>query len=949
MSYDFKRKKSLIAVLCLIISTVIVTVLFVPIRTLKKDAFAKDDVVKVGYYENEVFQEGASEDAVKNGYAYEYYRKLSEYTGWKYEYVYGEYGELYQKLLDGEIDLLAGLAWKEERKGLIGYPDAAMGNETYNLVKHSEDSDITAEPKTLTGKKIGVLDSAMVGVLDEYLNSRDVKANVITYSGYETLFAAFDNHEIDVLAAEGDGAYGRENTEVIGSFGSSEYYLCVSIKRPDLLKELNMAQAQLSVDEPDYINTLRTKYYPVSVSGMAFSTAEQEWLNTHDSLCVGYLKNYLPYCDTDKNGNVTGLLKDVIPKILSGLGREDIKVTYKGYESYDEMIDDVNAGIIDVAFPVGGGLYYSEENGIYQSKPVITSATNLVYRGDFDDDKVKSFAVNKNNRMQFYYVKTYYPDSEIIFYSSTDECLEAVKNNEVGCTTLNGMRANDILKNSKYRKLSFIQSNHSDERCFGVKIGNEGLNKLINRGINIMGDDYAINIAYKYTDALYKHTVMDVIKDNIWLFLFIIIVFASIVIIFVIRDSNKTKKNQKALSEALVEAENANRAKTIFLNNMSHDIRTPMNAIVGFTGLAVSHIDNKEKVRDYLGKITVSSQHLLSLINDVLDMSRIESGKVKIENSDVNLLELINDLEKMVYADIAAKKQKFEISIEGIKNEWVMTDKLRLNQVLLNIVSNAIKFTPENGIINLSVMEKESHTEGYADFIFRIKDNGIGMSKEFQKTIFDAFTREQSSTVSGIQGTGLGMSITKNIIDMMGGTISVNSKEGEGTEFIVELGFCIGSKKEATLVVESEDGDLGEKSADEADFSGKSVLLVEDNEMNRLIAIEILKSFGLKIDIAIDGIEAVEKIKAEPADKYDVILMDIQMPRMDGYEAAREIRNLDDRKKSSIPIVAVTANVFEEDKKNAIEVGMNGHLAKPYDIPKMIETLNRLFYKKDVV
>ena len=529
------------------------------------------------------------------------------------------------------------------------------------------------------------------------------------------------------------------------------------------------------------------------------------------------------------------------------------------------------------------------------------------------------------------------------------------------------------------------------------------------------------------------------------------------------------RAQRDALADALVTAEHANRAKTTFLNNMSHDIRTPMNAIVGFTALAASHLDNRELVEDYLGKITVSSQHLLSLINDVLDMSRIESGKMTLDESEVHLPDLIHDLRTIIHANVNAKQLKLSIDTKDVINEDIITDRLRLNQVFLNILSNAIKFTPNGGTIAFHVTEKASPIPGHAVFEFRIKDSGIGMSKEFQKTIFEAFTREKTSTVSGIQGTGLGMAITKSIVDMMGGTISVSSEEGEGTEFIVTLPCRINTSLASgadvpelqglrTLVVDDDTDNclsvcamlrkigmrpdwtssgreavirtkeameqadpfsayiidwqmpdmngvevvrrirrvIGENApiviltaydwsdieeeareagvtafcakplflselkrvlsspflsgkketpaqeSEKADFTGKKILLAEDNEMNQMIAQAILTEAGFTLDLAGTGEEALMLMKEAPAGTYDVILMDIQMPVMDGYEAARLIRGLDDREKAEIPIIAVTANAFEEDRKLALEAGMNGHLAKPYDIPKMMETLSQL-------
>ena len=1049
--------------------------------------------VRVGYYENEVFQEGAREGAVKTGYAYEYYCKLSEYTGWRYEYVYGDFSDLYQMLLDGEIDLLAGLAWREDRAELIGYPDVEMGNESYYLVKHDTDENITAESDTLNECTIGVLDSAMVGVLNQYLDDHHVNAEVVTYSDYTQLFSAFDNHQVDVLAAESDGAHGRDHSEVLGIFGASDYYLCVNINRPDLLAELNTAQTLLAVEEPNYLNSLRAKYYSVSVTARAFSQSEREWMNSHTSLNVGYLDNYLPYSDTNDQGEVTGIVKDIIPDILDTLGMKDITVNYCGYKSYDDMIQGISTGQIDVAFPVGGGLYYSEENGIYQSNAVSSSPAELVYKGEFNEDTTKHFAVNENNRMQYYFVKSNYPDAEITFYPSSEDCLNAVLSGKAGCATLNGLRANDILRNRQYEDLSLYQTSYNDARCFGIEIGDEGLLKLLNRGVNILGSDYAQNISYRYTGGLYSYDFIDVLRENTALFGVIILAIIALVVFLLVRDIKHSKKeirekeaarleleeknkelaeSQKALSDALAVAEHANHAKTTFLNNMSHDIRTPMNAIVGFTALAASHIDNKEQVQDYLGKISVSSQHLLSLINDVLDMSRIESGRVTIEETDVHLPDVIHDLRTIIQSNIASKQLELFIDTQDVMHEDIITDKLRLNQILLNILSNAIKFTPAGGTISFRVIEKPSPVDNLANFEFRIKDNGIGMSEEFQKTVFEAFTREKTSTVSGIQGTGLGMAITKNIVDMMGGVITVHSTEGKGSEFIVELpckistvpikieplpelkglralvadddtntclSVCsmlreigmrpdwtnygkeavirakealnqadefrvyiidwlmpdlngietvrrirkvIGDNTPIIILTAYDWADISDEAkeagvtafcskplfmselrnvlaqpfmaaedtrsenknepAEMPDFTGKRVLLAEDNEMNQMIAEAILTESGFIVEIACDGIEAVEKMKTAPAGYYDIILMDIQMPKMDGYEAAKQIRALDDKKKANTPIVAVTANAFEEDRQTALEAGMNGHLAKPYDIPAIMETLTEL-------
>lgn len=530
-----RRALSLLCALALLLS----------VLPLHAAAASEAKVVRVGYYENEVFQEGAGEGKIRTGYAYEYYQKLSEYTGWRYQYVYDSYSRLYEMLLDGSIDVLAGLARTPERESLIGYPDSPMGSETYSLVKHSSDASITADPATLEGKSIGVLDSAISGVLRDYLKKNQVTATISTFGDYQDLFDAFDQKKLDVLAAEGDGAYGRDGAEVVCPFGSSDYYLCVCRYRQDLLQELNSAQTQLSVEEPNYICTLKGKYYRQSISSRALTAQEQEWLSSHQRLTVGYLKNYLPYSDCDKNGNVIGLVRDLVFKLLSDTGITGLDVVFVGYESYQEMIDDMGRGSIDVAFPVGGGLYYSEENGIYQSTPVISPTVELVYRGEYSEELTTHFAVNKNNQMQAYYILTHFPDARISYYESTDECLNAVRSGQVNCTVLDELRSHSILRSSNYAALTQRLLSSRDDRCFGVEIGNEGLLKLLNRCISVVGEDYASNLTYHYVDALYRPNLTDIVSTHWQVFTFLGLFMAGVIISFLVRDSMLSSSSRR--------------------------------------------------------------------------------------------------------------------------------------------------------------------------------------------------------------------------------------------------------------------------------------------------------------------------------------------------------------------------------------------------------------------
>ena len=518
--------------------------------------------------------------------------------------------------------------------------------------------------------------------------------------------------------------------------------------------------------------------------------------------------------------------------------------------------------------------------------------------------------------------------------SSTGTLLVAEDNRVAASNdpTLIGM---NIFENE--RLMSIRRSGHADKliRVYAPK----GIEQCY--GMYSHGQDYYL-YAYVPARQVYTLTVMNLVITLVMYILILALVQVfrwNSAKDFFMQQEHSEQEYRKSLEQknvalqlAVQRETKANLAKREFLFNMSHDIRTPMNAIIGFTALAQTHIDDRGQVEDYLKKISVSSQHLLSLINDVLDMSRIESGKVTLEAKPVHLPELVHELRDIIQAVVSKKDLSLTLDTVGVENEDIIADPLRLEQILINVLANAVKFTPDGGQISLWIVQKDTAPAGYADFEFHIKDNGIGMSEEFQKHIFEQFARERTSTVSKIQGTGLGMAITKSLVDMMGGRITVKSGQGKGSEFTISLRFPIGEAKTGQTP----------PAAKASAFTGKKLLVVEDNELNLEIASTLLKEAGFAVDTAENGKIAVEKVEAASADRYDLILMDIQMPEMDGYEATRRIRALLDAKKAALPIVAMTANAFEDDRKNALHAGMNGHIAKPLDIQKLFQVLSEL-------
>lgn len=899
------------------------------------------ETVKVGYYFSNNFQEGMDDRSPKSGYSYEYLQKLASYTGWKYEYVYGEWDELFEKLKDGEIDLMAGVAYSEDRVDQIGYPDSEMLNETFYIYKDTDDSSMQCgDIASYSGKKIGTLkgDQRMTAALEQWKARHRADIEIEYYSDFTECARVFNEQQIDGFVSADNVVSSYSGITPVEKIGKQLFYLCTAKEREDLLSELNMAMSIMNERDAVEVDELRNKYYTETTVSAFLSQQEQQWMKEHAQITVGYLADYLPYCDKAEDGSATGLVSDIVPDLFDALsGDYDPEIIYRCFDDQQEMLDCLKNGEVDFVMPVSDGKWYAEQEEFVQSSAVVAFPIALVYREPYDNEVTSRIAVNQNNLRQYWYTLANYPDAEIVMYDGIEACIDAVNSGEADSTLLSALRVSQLLNGEK--KLNIITLSDSEKLCFGVAAGNKALLQILNHGLSILGESYGLNHTYRYLDTVVTYTLTDVIQDHVWLFIGLLTVLLILIVTYFIHREQEQKKaaqhelkQKELLEKALCAAKQASVAKKVFLQNMSHDIRTPMNAVLGFTNLAIQAGGDTEKTQDYLSKIKISGNHLLGIVNEVLEISRIESGQTKLDESVWSIADIVKETDIIIRDQALAKKQEFSIDIWQVQDMYIYCDKLRVKEILVNLLGNAVKYTQTGGSISLRIIQKPCEKENFGNYEIHVKDNGCGMSEEFLQKIFEPFERQANSTISGIQGTGLGMTIIKGFVDAMGGTIDIKSEENKGTEIIVRL---------CQRIAEAPEKSEEQKtiSCSPELFAGKRVLLVEDNSMNREIATAILEEAGFKVDTAENGAIAVEKVTYYPEGFYDVILMDIQMPVMDGYTATRKIRSLENKAIAKIPIIAVSANAFDEDRQTSLEAGMNGHLAKPIVVDELLEVL----------
>ena len=912
-------------------------------------------------------------DGGRSGYGYEYEQAVASYTGWDYIYVEDDWTTLFAKLESGQIDIMSALSYTDERAEHMLFSDLPMGEERYYLYVNLEDSGISATKlSSLNGKRIAVMTQTVQYIQycdwEKKNNITTIHVPVDSIDEAKALFAA---HKLDGVVSTETSIWANAGLTAIVNTGRSNSYFGISKRRPDLKQKIDAAMRAMESDKPFYANELYKRYIATQTLS-PLTREEKDWLAQHGSIRIGYLRNDPGFSVEDpKTGQVTGVLNDYIMHATDCLD-ETIHFEIVGFDTLQAELSAVQNGKIDMAFHVSQNPYYAERNGVSLSNTVLSIPLAVVTAQDaFNESVSNTIAVVKSDAQAKWYISNNYPFWTIVKHNSYEDAERAVERGDVDGMLI---RSAEAMQYANDKKLHSVYLTQAEDVSFAVERGNQILNSILNKTLKTMQTTKLTGAVSMYEDAAKKVTLLDFVKDNLLpvtisclsLFLLILAVilgFLQKARLAAVRAKSlnaKLQESEQELKHALAQAESANAAKTAFLNNMSHDIRTPMNAIIGFTELASAQLEHPDKVRDYLGKIGMSSEHLLSLINDVLDMSRIESGKVTLQEKPLHLPTLMEDLSTMIRPSLEEKRIDFLMEFQDVQNEDVLADQLRLTQILLNLLSNAVKYNRMNGSIRFLLRQEKGGAKGCACYHFIVRDTGIGISENFRQHLFENFSREETATVSGIQGTGLGLAITKKMAEMMGGTIEVSSVEGQGSTFDVCLIFRCCAPVERTSASDTAASEpVSETAASEqaeaasthrsigdvireqtrVDLRGKKILLVEDNELNQEIATEILKEAGFLVETAEDGSVAVEKMASVEPGQYALILMDIQMPIMDGYEATRQIRAMDSAYCRTIPILAMTANAFEEDRTLATEAGMNGYLTKPIDVEKMMKTI----------
>lgn len=931
--------RSICAMLCLLL---LLPALF-PVKAAAETVPAK--VVRVGSFEDTFNY--VNEKGIRKGYGYELLQTLSGYTGWQLEYVTCDWSDCFEKLKNGEIDIMGDISYTEDRTEEMLFSDEPMGEEKDYLYADLSRADISASDyKTLNGKKIGVLMGTEPEVmLTEWEEKYDLKTQHVNISNNEDAKQKLANHEIDCFVSMEESFWTELGISTITRVGSSDIYYAINKDRADIKEELDNAMRALEDADPFYTADLYKRYFSMDYTPI-LTGEEKAWLKKHGAIRMGFLTGDSGVSVYDPStGELTGTITDYIRFAKDCLGNQELEFQMVGYDSQKAELDALKSGEIDMVFHFDQSPNLAEEYRVACTNTTWTSNMMAVTNKEhFNETQANRVAVPQNKISLTRYLAVYYPQWEIVDCAAPEDAAKLVESGQADCFVTG--TGSEGTYNKKYDFYS-VPLPSPAKSCFAVNSGNGILLSILNKTIKAMPANMLTGALAMYKSAARKVTLGEFIRDNFFMVLLVSNIFVAVILLAILKLLQKARKAEAAarkaandtqelnakLQIAAENAESANRAKSTFLFNMSHDIRTPMNAIIGYADLASRHSDDPAKLKKYMENIQVCGQNLLMLLNNVLDLARIENDKTEMEYSVSDIEKDFRNCLAMFRNQADSKGQTLTVTTH-LLHPYIYADVPHLTEVCTNLVSNAVKYTGNGGTIRCGVTQKPGEKEGWCDTVITVADNGIGMSQEFQKHIFEPFERERTSTVSKVEGSGIGMGIVKKLVGLMGGTVEVESKIGVGSTFTVTIPCRIASEEEAQA----------KRAADPADresLRGTRILLTEDNDLNAEIATELLQEEGCTVDRAKDGVECVDMLEKAANGTYQLILMDVQMPVMNGYDATKKIRRMDDPQKANIPIVAMTANAFSEDKQVALDAGMNDHIAKPINMSVLVPTLRK--------
>ena len=931
--------RSVCAMLCLLLLLSVV----LPVKAAAETAPAK--VVRVGSFEDTFNY--VNEKGIRKGYGYELLQTLSGYTGWQLEYVTCDWSDCFEKLKNGEIDIMGDISYTEDRAEEMLFSDEPMGEEKYYLYADLSRADISASDfKTLNGKKIGVLMGTEPEVmLTEWEEKYDLKTQHVNISNNEDVKQKLANHEIDCFVSLEESFWAELGISTMTRVGKSDIYYAINKDRADIKEELDNAMRALEDADPFYTADLYKRYFSLDYTPI-LTGEEKAWLKEHGAIRMGFLTGDSGVSTYDPaTGEITGTITDYIQFARDCLGNQELVFQMVGYDSQKAELDALKSGEIDMVFHFDQSPNLAEDYRVACTNTTWTSNMMAVTnKQHFNENQANRVAVPQNKLSLTRYIAVYYPQWEIVDCAAQEDAARLVKDGQADCFVTGVSSQENYSK--KYDFYSVPLPNPA-KSCFAVNSGNRHLLSILNKTIKAMPTNMLTGSLAMYKSSSRKVTLSEFIRDNFFMVLLVSSIFVAVILLAILKLLRKARKAEAAarkaandtqelnekLQIAAENAESANRAKSTFLFNMSHDIRTPMNAIIGYADLASRHSDDPAKLKKYMENIQVCGQNLLMLLNNVLDLARIENDKTEIEYSVSDIEKDFRNCLAMFRNQADSKGQTLTVTTQ-LPYPYIYADIPHLTEVCTNLVSNAVKYTGAGGTIRCGVTQKPGEKEGWCDTVVTVADNGIGMSQEFQKHIFEPFERERTSTVSKVEGSGIGMGIVKKLVGLMGGTVEVESKIGAGSTFTVTIPCRIASEDEIQAKREI-------NPSDQKCLCGTRILLTEDNDLNAEIATELLQEEGCTVDRAKDGVECVDMLEKAANGTYQLILMDVQMPVMNGYDATKKIRRMDDPQKANIPIVAMTANAFSEDKQVALDAGMNDHIAKPINMSVLVPTLRK--------